>query len=179
MARAGLLPIVLAALAVTSAPTAHAQTFMPLADAAEAQLRACVSKTGPELGRPGAPEVSAPPGLGRGSAVVVTEIPTDRGMLYAYRDRGLAGSEIVCGLAIYGVDPGALAERLVGVVMASPRRLIADPVPHYRLRDARPGRSRYFGDIRAPGLTGVLIFERPVTADAPSLEADFHVVLIP
>jgi hypothetical protein len=155
---------------------AAAQSPKPLAEAAEAQFARCVSSPPPEQARRRDDGVAAPAGLARGDAVTLSEVPTDRGKLYAYRDHG--GREIVCGVAIYGVDPGPLAERLVAAVHASPLGLRDDPKPHYALSGAKPGRVRYFGAANGPGLEGVLIIERPASEDAPSLEADFHVILL-
>ena len=159
-------------------PSAFAQAQAPkaIADAAEEQFRTCVSLPSPASAGANEIGVSVPPGLARGAAVTITQVPTDRGRLYAYRDHG--GREIICGIAVYGVDPKPIAERLGRVIASSPIHLS----PHsaaYTLSSAMPGDVSYFGHGPAPGLEGVLIFERPVADDSPSLEADFHVVLIP
>ncbi|HEY4029706.1 MAG TPA: hypothetical protein VGM25_05140 [Caulobacteraceae bacterium] len=175
LAAAAALVVVPAARAEVAKPlTIKPLAVKPLAEAAAEQLRACLFLPGPASSPSGA-GVASPPGLGRAGRVIVTEVPTDRGKLYAYRDPG--HGEVVCGIALYGVDPKAIAERLVEVVKASPRRLVLDSPPHYSF-DAKPGLTRYFADPKAPGMTGAMIVERPVGDDAPSLEADFHVVLI-
>lgn len=155
---------------------AAAQSPRPLADAAEAEFKRCVSLPRPPQSNPGEAGIAAPAGLTRGSDVIVSEVATDRGKLYAYRDHG--GREIVCGIAVYGADAGPLAERLIAAIKASPLHLEDDSKPHYALSSAKPGRVRYFGAGPAPGVEGALIIERPVGDDAPSLEADFHVILL-
>ena len=65
--------------------------------------------------------------------------------------------------------------RLAAIIAASPLRLTPNPAEPYSLPNARPAHPRYFGN---DGLQGALIFERPAGPDGPSLEADFHVVLL-
>jgi hypothetical protein len=128
------LSAALAATALLLGSGGHAQAVRPIAEAAEAQFRTCLA-VDPATPAPKDPGGAAPPGLARAASVIVWQIPTDRGRLYAYRDRGKG--EVVCGLAVYDVDPGPIA---ASSTIRRPTTGYRPPAPAASAISARSGR---------------------------------------
>ena len=163
--------------AVALAAAGNAEPSDDLAQKVGSAVSACLS--GSASASPAGPAAPAQPplrGIGRdGGDLKVSHIPTARGQLYAYHNEH--GAEIVCGVALYGaVSPGgqqATLDQLRASPRFAPARLTA-----YKLSTPDAASSSYFGDPGAPGLSGVLVLQRPDGGDAPTLHVDYHRILV-
>lgn len=111
-----------------------------------------------------------PPGLSRQDQVEVAHGP--RGRLFEFR--GTAQQEIACGIALYGpVAPRMRAQLLKTITSRRNEPTGSDPVS-----DAGTGTVTYWGDAKGHGLSGIVMIERPPSPTAPTLQIDFHNILI-
>jgi hypothetical protein len=166
----------LTALAMTSANAASPTTRTPasLEDEAVRQFALCLQPDPPRLADM-AKLPALPPGLGRTENIAIVRIPTRDGALYSYRDNG--GNEIICGIAVYGVDAGRIERRLGAMIDGSRRFRPASPRLDAPAGSGKP-EAAYWGDIGAPGMGGVHLLRRAPSPQAPALEADMHQTLV-
>jgi hypothetical protein len=118
--------------------------------------------------------VPPPPGLSRHLEVKVAQISADR--LYEYR--GTSPHEISCGIAMYGRVPKDLKLQLITIFEHIGSMWKLQPRSFYSFDGSVRGTETYWGLPNAPGVTGILLLERKPSPDAPTLEIDFHDVLI-
>lgn len=167
-----VLCICLSGLLCSPALATHGQAGT--ADAIDTALSQCLGSISDKA--PAAtPSADLPPGLSRGKAVHVDALPGIAGKAYAYE--GTSPREMACGIAIYGPVSDAVKSEIVGLIDSHApiwTRHAPDP---YRL-SGRPAEEIYWGDPKAPGMTGVLLLSRKPSAGAPTLEVDYHKALI-
>jgi hypothetical protein len=175
-ARKARLAACLTALAASTAKAASPATQPPasLDDEAVRQFALCLEPDPSRLAD--AVKLPAlPPGLGRTENIAIVRIPTRDGALYSYRDNG--GNEIICGIAVYGVDAGRIERRLRAMIDGSRRFTPASPGLDELAGSGAP-RGAYWGDVRTPGMGGVHLLRRAPSPRAPALEADMHQTLV-
>jgi hypothetical protein len=117
---------------------------------------------------------SVPPGLIPGHNVSVTMLHGDTGKAFSYR--GTVPNVISCGVALYGPVPDYVRKSARGAIERSGRWKVSSP-DFWKL-SVPPADNEYWGDLRAPGLSGVTILTRQPGPDAPTLEIEFHRVLV-
>jgi hypothetical protein len=145
-------------------------------DAITQAVSACLGGAPPPVGA--APGAGDTPGLGRDPAGLdVTPIPVGAGRLYGYRTRG--GAEVACGVALYGVPAARAYAAVIAEVRKSGRFAATSPAP-YTIPTPAATASTYLGDVKAPGLSGVLVVMRAGRgAKEPTLQVDYHSTLVP
>ncbi|HEY0312218.1 MAG TPA: hypothetical protein VGC56_06950 [Allosphingosinicella sp.] len=98
-----------------------------------------------------------------------------RGRAFAYA--GNRSNVITCGVALYGPVSASERKKLRLQIEQGALRLQAAPPDFYRV-DARAGTASYWGDVRAPGLVGVLMLERSPGGGAPTVDIEYHRILV-
>lgn len=122
------------------------------------------------------PSPTVPPGMSRGTGVSVEKVAGPDAALFAYQGTSLR--EVSCGIAIYGPVSHLLEKRLKQDIEGYQPRWTPHIPGAYSIAGSRPGQMSYWGDPKAPTLSGVLWIERAPSADAPTLEIDYHAELI-
>jgi hypothetical protein len=157
-------PILLALIAGVS--PAHADDGQQ----AQAALARCLDK--PDTPEPNGESVASPPGLSRNQHVEVVRISQ---RLFAYS--GTSPHEISCGIAFYGPVSDAMRNAMFEMIQ-NRAHWVAQPRPLYSFPGAAQAKLTYWGTRLAPGAAGILMMERNPSADAPTLEIDYHVTLM-
>lgn len=157
----------LAAITSTSATPASDQ-------AVETALSHCLgsfSATPPAASR----SVQVPPGLIEGAEVSVAPIEGDG---HAFSYNGTNPREMTCGVAIYGPISGAIRQRITSPLDGNPKWK-ANAVEAYDLSKRFPdAKETYWGDPHAPSLIGVAVLSREPSVKAPTLEVQYHSVVV-
>jgi hypothetical protein len=138
----------------------------------EASLRNCI---GSDSGLVPKPSAELPPGLSRSEPLKMT--PLGRASAGAYAYEGTNPHEIACGVAVYGPVDKTFVSKTTAFIESYSNSYARDPQPHYRFSDS-PARETYWGDPLAWGVSGIALLERPPSPSAPTLEVDFHRILI-
>lgn len=140
--------------------------------AAFAALSHCI-KT-PDVPPAGAISVQPPPGLARAGDVNVEQLPARGYRLFTYQG---TGNEIVCGIALYGRVPANVVRSLTQLLDRQTRWARHSPGP-YHLGADQLAKQTYWGDPKAPGISGALMFKRRPSASSPTIAIDVHTILV-
>jgi hypothetical protein len=159
-------------MAVPLVALAGASAAAPPDPVAEA-LRACLTSPGHPFDEAAQPS-EAPPGLAERQAKAI-RLGARPGGAYAYA--GLRSDMITCGIALYGPVSAAQRRTLRTVIEQSSPRLRPAPSTLYRA-EAPGAKASYWGAIRAPDLAGVLMLERAPRKDAPTVDVEYHAILV-
>ena len=150
----------------------------PIEAVAARELRRCIESGGAERFTMATPDsVPRPPGveIPRGATTVFGRLSVDRGDLYIFS--GWTGRTNLCGVAAYGVDRSALAERLARTLAATEDWISADPPDGSAATHSRP--ARYWGDRRNTDLHGAVLLVDDSTPSGPSVQVVYHANSLP
>jgi hypothetical protein len=103
-------------------------------------------------------------------------VPDSHGRTFAYQ--GTSPHELACGVVLYGSVSSAKKRQIKAVINGYGLRWTPHPLGPYTLGEAVTGEQTYWGDPKAPGVSGVLLIERSPSKDRPTVEIDYHRVLI-
>lgn len=122
------------------------------------------------------PSATIPPGISRGSNIKVAAVPSTHDRTFSYQ--GTSPHELACGVVLYGPVSLALKRQMKAVIDGYSPRWTPQALGPYRLGQAVTGEQTYWGDPKAPGIVGVLMIERPPSKDRPTVEIDYHRLLV-
>lgn len=116
-----------------------------------------------------------PPGLIEGMRVSVTPVA---GSPNAFAYEGRDPRVITCGVAIYGPVSRVLRRQVTALISSNPGWK-----PHstsaYDLSKPFPNATElYWGDLLAPSMRGVALLSRTPSTHAPTIEIEYHAVLV-
>jgi hypothetical protein len=81
-----------------------------------------------------------------------------------------------CGIAIYGNVPASLQQQIRKSIESNPKWKPLSP-DAYQLFGV-PADETYWGDPLAPSMNGVVMLTRRPSPNAPSLEVEYHSMLM-
>jgi hypothetical protein len=119
------------------------------------------------------PAADLPPGLSRGMEVQVEQLPGMAGKAFYYMSTQPRNK--ACGIALYGPVSNALKDELVKLINSRRPTEFSQATAFYHLPGAAPAEETYWG---VSGIEGVLVSSREPSANAPTLEIDFHQLLV-
>jgi hypothetical protein len=148
---------------------------MPASDqAVETALSHCLGSFSAKLPAASDP-AQVPAGLIEGVAVRVAPIAGEN---HAFSYEGTNPREMTCGVAIYGPISVAMRQRITSLVEGNPRWK-AHAVEAYDLSKQFPeAKETYWGDPLAPSMIGVAMLSREPSVKAPTLEVQYHSVMV-
>ncbi len=116
-----------------------------------------------------------PPGLIEGTGVSVAPIAgEDRAFSY----EGTNPRVMACGVAIYGPVSQNMRQRIKTMVQGNPAWK-PHAIEAYDLSKRFPdAEESYWGDPFAPSMRGVVMLSRKPSAQAPTLEIEYHDVMV-
>jgi hypothetical protein len=164
-----MFAVLMTLAAVTSAGATPAQD-----QAVETAISHCLGSFSAKLPPASAPD-RVPPGLIEGTGVSVAPIA---GEDHAFSYEGTNPREMTCGVAVYGPVSRTMRQRITSLVEGNPRWK-----PHaatsYDLSKRFPdAEETYWGDPLAPSMTGVAMLSRKPSPQAPTLEVQYHSVMV-
>jgi hypothetical protein len=160
-------------LAASAASTAGTATNPE--NAILAEVSGCLGSFSVKL-----PKASAvgeiPPGLIEGVRVSVVAITGGANKAFAYE--GLRPQVMSCGVAIYGSIGKKLRQRLIDVISSS-GKYKPQTIDVYDLtKQFQDVDEYYWGDPHAPSMIGVAMLTRKPSAQAPTIEIQYHEVMV-
>ncbi|NIJ34095.1 hypothetical protein [Sphingomonas oligoaromativorans] len=163
----------LAVLITLAAITSGGTTPVPEGNV-ETALSRCLGSFSAKLPPP-SDAAQIPPGLIEGTAVRVVPV---EGAAQTFSYEGTSPRAMTCGVAIYGPVSQELRQRIIALITGSPKWK-----PHatdaYDLSKRFPGAEEaYWGDPFAPSMNGVAMLVRKPNAQAPTLEVQYHSVMV-
>lgn len=111
-----------------------------------------------------------PPGLIEGQNVNVVPLPGASGLAFSYE--GTGKNVISCGIAVYGSLPASLLMEIRQLIDGHPRWMPSSP-DAYTVSGV-PADRQYWGN----GFSGVLMLTREPGPSAPTLEVEYHSILV-
>lgn len=116
-----------------------------------------------------------PPGLIEEGAVSVVPIT---GASQAFSYEGTNQRAMTCGVAIYGPVSREMRQRISALIAGNPKWK-PHAIDAYDLSKRFPdAKEAYWGDPFAPSMKGVAMLSRKPGAKAPTLEIEYHAVMV-
>lgn len=116
-----------------------------------------------------------PPGLIEGDAVSIVPIT---GATRAFSYEGTNQRVITCGVAIYGPVSREMRQRITALIAGNPKWK-PHTIDAYDLSKRFPdAEEAYWGDPFAASMKGVAMLSRKPGAQAPTLEIEYHAVMV-
>jgi len=142
--------------------------------AVEAAISHCIGSFSAKLPSASDP-AQVPPGLIEGTGVSVAPIVgEDRAFSY----EGTNPRVMACGVAIYGPVSRTMRQRINVLVQGNPAWK-PHAVEAYDLSKRFPdAEETYWGDPFVPSMKGVVMLSRKPSAQAPTLEIEYHAVMV-
>ena len=164
-----MFAVLMTLTAITSAGATPASD-----QAVEAAVSHCLGSFSAKLPAASDP-AQVPPGLIEGAGVSAAPIA---GADHAFSYEGTNPRAMTCGVAIYGPISGAMRQRITSLVEGNPRWK-AHAVEAYDLSKRFPdAKEAYWGDPLAPSMIGVAMLSREPSVKAPTLEVQYHSVMV-
>lgn len=149
-------------------------------DAIDTALSQCLGSFSPKISVSSDPD-AVPPGLIEGKGVSIALVDGTDSRVFSYQ--GTERRVSSCGIAIYGPVTSAVRDFIQHDIEAHAPKWAPRPTNFYDLSSIPalkgiPGRETYWGDPSAPGMIGVAMLERKPSAAAPTVEVEYHSVLV-
>jgi hypothetical protein len=116
-----------------------------------------------------------PPGLIEGNAVSVAPIA---GAIEAFSYEGTRPRVVSCGVAIYGPVSPTERQRITALITAGPKWKRHTIQAYDLSKQSLGAKETYWGDPLAPSMIGVAMLSRRPSARAPTLEVQYHSVMV-
>ena len=164
-----MFAVLMTLAAITSAGATPASD-----QAVETALSHCLGSFSAKLPAASDP-AQVPPGLIEGVGVNVTPIA---GEDHAFSYEGTSPRAMTCGVAIYGPVSQTMRQRITTMVQGNPAWK-PHAIEAYDLSKRFPdAEESYWGDPFAPSMKGVAMLSRKPSAQAPTLEIEYHAVMV-
>lgn len=149
-------------------------------DAIGTALSQCLGSSSPKIPTVTNPD-AVPPGLIEGQGVSIAPVAGTDSRVFSYQ--GTGRREYSCGIAIYGPVSSSVRKSIRQDIESGSPKWILRPTSIYDLSNIPglkkiPGKETYWGDPSAPSMIGVAMLERKPSAAAPTVEVEYHSVLV-